>query len=134
LPEDYEPYPESEGFGDYPKLAFVHNESRPRDTDFDYSYARRNYGEPFHDEQLFSTQFYADRNLKFQESQYVLICLLSSKILLTVNNQLQLNIFYLNSWKSTAKLLMFVASLFALSWMASQTRVVFPKVIVDSLI
>lgn len=67
LPEDYEPYPEEDGFGDYPRLPFVHNESRPRDQDFDYAYARRNYGEPMNTEQLFTTHTHPNRNLQFQQ-------------------------------------------------------------------
>ncbi|GFY76668.1 NADH dehydrogenase 1 beta subcomplex subunit 8, mitochondrial [Trichonephila inaurata madagascariensis] len=48
LPEDYEPYPEEEGFGDYPKFKMFHMESRNRFEAYDYPELKRNYGEPIH--------------------------------------------------------------------------------------
>ncbi|KFM64456.1 NADH dehydrogenase [ubiquinone] 1 beta subcomplex subunit 8, mitochondrial, partial [Stegodyphus mimosarum] len=48
LPEDYEPYPEEEGFGDYPKFEPVHMELRNPFEVYDFHSLKRNYGEPIH--------------------------------------------------------------------------------------
>ncbi|KAI2798613.1 NADH dehydrogenase 1 beta subcomplex subunit 8 ndufb8 [Blomia tropicalis] len=48
IPEDYEPYEEGSGFGDYPKLPIVSQDSRNPYDDFDYYYRRRNFGETLH--------------------------------------------------------------------------------------
>lgn len=48
IPEDYEPYPEGSGYGDYPKLPPVGQDARDPYEDFDYYYRRRNYGETVH--------------------------------------------------------------------------------------
>jgi len=46
IPEDYEPYPENEGFGDYPKLKPVGDFNRNRYDDCDDPDDHRFYGEP----------------------------------------------------------------------------------------
>lgn len=46
LPEDYEPYPEDDCYGDYPKLPFVSNGSKDAFEDYDIPNLRRNFGEP----------------------------------------------------------------------------------------
>lgn len=46
LPEDYEPYPEDEGWGDYPKLKAVGEFNRDKYDDFDEPTDYRYYGEP----------------------------------------------------------------------------------------
>ncbi|CAL1271901.1 unnamed protein product [Larinioides sclopetarius] len=46
LPEDYEPYPEEEGYGDYPMFKKFHMESRHPFEAYDYPELKRNYGEP----------------------------------------------------------------------------------------
>ncbi|XP_015917092.2 NADH dehydrogenase [ubiquinone] 1 beta subcomplex subunit 8, mitochondrial [Parasteatoda tepidariorum] len=48
LPEDYEPYPEEEGFGDYPKFKMVHMENRNPHEPYDWESLKRNYCEPMH--------------------------------------------------------------------------------------
>ncbi|GFT27544.1 NADH dehydrogenase 1 beta subcomplex subunit 8, mitochondrial [Nephila pilipes] len=48
LPEDYEPYPEEEGFGDYPMFKPFHMESRNPFEAYDFPELKRNYGEPIH--------------------------------------------------------------------------------------
>lgn len=48
IPEDYEPYDEEEGFGDYPKLPAIGAFNRDKYDDFDEPYNWRFYGEPFH--------------------------------------------------------------------------------------
>ncbi|GIX74896.1 NADH dehydrogenase 1 beta subcomplex subunit 8, mitochondrial [Caerostris extrusa] len=48
LPEDYEPYPEEEGYGDYPMFEKFHMESRNPFEAYDYPELKRNYGEPVH--------------------------------------------------------------------------------------
>ncbi|XP_017489056.1 PREDICTED: NADH dehydrogenase [ubiquinone] 1 beta subcomplex subunit 8, mitochondrial-like [Rhagoletis zephyria] len=48
IPEDYEPYEEGSGYGDYPKLPAVGQDSRDPYEDFDYYYRRRNFGETVH--------------------------------------------------------------------------------------
>ncbi|XP_054159063.1 NADH dehydrogenase [ubiquinone] 1 beta subcomplex subunit 8, mitochondrial-like [Oppia nitens] len=45
IPEDYEPYPEGTGYGDYPNLPPVGQDARDPHEDFDYHYRRRNFGE-----------------------------------------------------------------------------------------
>jgi NADH dehydrogenase (ubiquinone) 1 beta subcomplex subunit 8 len=46
IPEDYETYPDGEGYGDYPKLPVVGQDARDPYEDFDWHYRRRNFGEP----------------------------------------------------------------------------------------
>lgn len=46
IPEDYEPYPEEEGYGDYPMFKQFHNESRDPFEPYDYWCLKRNFGEP----------------------------------------------------------------------------------------
>ena len=48
IPEDYEPYDECEGLGDYPKLKAVGGFNRDPYDDFDDMVDNRYYGEPFH--------------------------------------------------------------------------------------
>jgi NADH dehydrogenase (ubiquinone) 1 beta subcomplex subunit 8 len=48
LPEDYEPYPEDDAHGDYPKLPFMSNASKSEFEDWDIPGLKRNYGEPMH--------------------------------------------------------------------------------------
>ncbi|KAG8194946.1 hypothetical protein JTE90_021407 [Oedothorax gibbosus] len=48
IPEDYEPYPEDEGMGDYPMFKKFHNESRDQFEPYDYWCLKRNFGEPVH--------------------------------------------------------------------------------------
>lgn len=48
IPEDYETYPEDEGFGDYPKLPTIGTANRDPYDDYDDPVDRRYYGEPFH--------------------------------------------------------------------------------------
>lgn len=48
IPEDYEPYPELDGFGDYPKLPAIGAYNRYKYDDFDDPQDMRFYGEPFH--------------------------------------------------------------------------------------
>ncbi|XP_054718293.1 NADH dehydrogenase [ubiquinone] 1 beta subcomplex subunit 8, mitochondrial-like [Uloborus diversus] len=48
LPEDYEPYPEEEGFGDYPKFPPLHMEDRSDFEAYDFPHLKRNFGEPVH--------------------------------------------------------------------------------------
>ena len=48
IPEDYEPYDEDEGWGDYPKLKAVGAFNRDRYDDFDDPVDNRYYGEPLH--------------------------------------------------------------------------------------
>lgn len=43
--EDYETYPEGSGFGDYPKLPLISQDSKSPYEDYDIYYRRRNYGE-----------------------------------------------------------------------------------------
>lgn len=46
LPEDYEPYPEEEGFGDYPKFQAIHHENLSDHNVYDFPVLKRNYCEP----------------------------------------------------------------------------------------
>lgn len=48
IPEDYEPYDEDEGFGDYPKLKAIGGFNRDPYDDFDDVMDNRFHGEPFH--------------------------------------------------------------------------------------
>jgi NADH dehydrogenase (ubiquinone) 1 beta subcomplex subunit 8 len=48
IPEDYKPYPETEGLGDYPHLQVVGQDARDPFEDFDYHYRRRNFAETLH--------------------------------------------------------------------------------------
>jgi len=48
IPEDYEPYPEEEGYGDYPMFRKVHMETRNPHEPFDWESLKRNYCEPMH--------------------------------------------------------------------------------------
>ena len=45
-PEDYEPYPDEEGYGDYPKLPEIGDDSKDFYNNYDMPDLRRNYGEP----------------------------------------------------------------------------------------
>ena len=45
-PEDYEPYPAEEGYGDYPKLPAIGAESKDYYNNYDMAMYKRNYGEP----------------------------------------------------------------------------------------
>lgn len=46
LPEDYEPYPEEEGYGDYPKFEPIHMEFLTDHELYDFDNLKRNYGQP----------------------------------------------------------------------------------------
>lgn len=48
IPEDYEPYPEDEAYGDYPKLKAIGAFNRDRYDDFDDTVDLSFYGEPLH--------------------------------------------------------------------------------------
>ena len=48
IPEDYEPFPEEEGFGDYPNLKAIGDYNRDNYDDYDDIYSYRFYGEPYH--------------------------------------------------------------------------------------
>uniref|UniRef100_A0A4D5RB40 NADH dehydrogenase (Ubiquinone) 1 beta subcomplex subunit 8, mitochondrial-like n=1 Tax=Scolopendra viridis TaxID=118503 RepID=A0A4D5RB40_SCOVI len=48
LPEDYEPYPEEDCFGDYPNLPPVSAEARDPFAIWDHDAHKRNFGEPIH--------------------------------------------------------------------------------------
>jgi len=48
IPEDYEPHPEGSGYGDYPMLPPIGQDTRDPYEDYDVHYRRRNYGETFH--------------------------------------------------------------------------------------
>lgn len=54
IPEDYEPYPEEEGFGDYPMFKPVHMENRSDFEVYDFPVLKRNYGEPVSKSYLFN--------------------------------------------------------------------------------
>lgn len=56
--EDYEPFPEDEGFGDYPMLPAVGAFNRYKYDDFDDPSDMRFYGEPFH---INASQYYWER-------------------------------------------------------------------------
>ena len=45
-PDDYEPYPEEEGYGDYPKLPDIGDASKSYYNNYEYPEYKRNYGEP----------------------------------------------------------------------------------------
>jgi len=45
IPEDYEPYPEDYGLGDYPNIKPIHWAAKDPYDDYDHPYWRRNYGE-----------------------------------------------------------------------------------------
>ena len=65
IPEDYECYPETEGYGDYPKLPPVGYDARDPYEDLDYYYHRRNYGETLHIDYDAMTGERHDPNAKF---------------------------------------------------------------------
>jgi len=67
IPEDYEPYPEGTGTGDYPKLPVVGQDARDPYEDFDYHYRRRNFGETLHREYEIYT---SDRHNPNEELRY----------------------------------------------------------------
>jgi len=67
IPEDYEPYPEGTGTGDYPKLPPVGQDARDPYEDFDYHYRRRNFGETLHREYEIYT---SDRHNPNEELRY----------------------------------------------------------------
>lgn len=46
LPEDYEPYPEEEGYGDYPKFQAIHMENLSDHNLYDFPVLKRNFCEP----------------------------------------------------------------------------------------
>lgn len=46
IPEDYEPYDEDEGWGDYPKLPAIGAYNKDKYDDFDDVHEYRHYGEP----------------------------------------------------------------------------------------
>lgn len=48
IPEDYEPYEEDLGFGDYPKLPDIGDFNKNRYDDFDDIFYSRHHGEPPH--------------------------------------------------------------------------------------
>lgn len=48
IPEDYQPYPEEEGFGDYPNLKPIGQYYRDRYCDYDDPMEYRHYGEVYH--------------------------------------------------------------------------------------
>jgi hypothetical protein len=48
IPEDYQPFPEEDGWGDYPDLPAVGAYNRYKYDDFDDPQDMRFYGEPFH--------------------------------------------------------------------------------------
>lgn len=48
IPEDYETYPEDEGWGDYPKLPAIGDFNKYKYDDFDDPSSMRHYGEPYH--------------------------------------------------------------------------------------
>lgn len=48
IPEDYKPFPEEEGWGDYPDLPAVGAFNRDKYDDFEDIWEMRHYGEPFH--------------------------------------------------------------------------------------
>ncbi|UXI15349.1 hypothetical protein NH340_JMT01292 [Sarcoptes scabiei] len=48
IPEDYEPYEEGSGYGDYPKLPIVGEDDMDPYENFDFYYYRRNYGQTLH--------------------------------------------------------------------------------------
>uniref|UniRef100_A0A646QFF0 NADH-1b8 n=1 Tax=Hemiscolopendra marginata TaxID=943146 RepID=A0A646QFF0_9MYRI len=48
LPEDYEPFPEDEGYGDYPNLPMVSAEAKDPFAVWDHAAHKRNFGEPLH--------------------------------------------------------------------------------------
>lgn len=48
IPEDYEPYPEEEGFGDYPNLKPIGAYNKDKYLDYDDPFDYRHYGEVCH--------------------------------------------------------------------------------------
>lgn len=46
LYEDYEPYPEEEGYGDYPMFPKIHMENLSDHKVYDFPVLKRNYGDP----------------------------------------------------------------------------------------
>ena len=47
-PEDYEPYPDEDGYGDYPKLPAIGDDSKDYYNNYDMPIYKRNFGEPMH--------------------------------------------------------------------------------------
>ncbi|XP_041974043.1 NADH dehydrogenase [ubiquinone] 1 beta subcomplex subunit 8, mitochondrial [Aricia agestis] len=46
--EEYEPYPEEMGYGDYPKMPDIGADSKDNFYPYDYPEFKRNFNEPFH--------------------------------------------------------------------------------------
>ncbi|KAI1301226.1 NADH dehydrogenase [ubiquinone] 1 beta subcomplex subunit 8, mitochondrial [Halotydeus destructor] len=66
IPEDYDVYHPSEGYGDYPKLTPVGQDARDPYDDFDMHYRRRNYGEMLNlDYDLYTSERH-DPNIKLK--------------------------------------------------------------------
>lgn len=58
IPEDYQPYSELNGWGDYPDLPAIGAYNRDKYDDFDDPIDNRNYGEPFH---MYSDMYHWER-------------------------------------------------------------------------
>jgi NADH dehydrogenase (ubiquinone) 1 beta subcomplex subunit 8 len=73
IPEDYEPYPEGAGWGDYPKIPRVGQDARDPYEDFDYHYRRRNFGETLHYDYDALTSDRHDPNEKYRYSPLMML-------------------------------------------------------------
>ncbi|XP_033113750.1 NADH dehydrogenase [ubiquinone] 1 beta subcomplex subunit 8, mitochondrial-like [Anneissia japonica] len=67
--EDYEPYPDDGlGWGDYPKMEKIHQDSRDPHADWDFPEERRNYGELLHIEEDFLKRYTPNSTKKYKYS------------------------------------------------------------------
>lgn len=103
IPEDYQPYPEGEGFGDYPHLALIGNINRDQYDDYDDFTDHRFYGEPYHRDadvvyhERLNPKFYDDPPVSFFKMFIVIVGMVTSActaVLVPQHYQLHFNLPY----------------------------------------